>query len=59
MSEERVSVCRESLERQCGADTVGETVCRLVYQTQCNTRYKPMLIRSISFQDLTMTTQLL
>lgn len=42
VSEERVSVCRESLERQCGADTVGETVCRLVYQTQCNTRYNEM-----------------
>jgi len=42
VSEERISVCRDSLEKQCGADTVGETVCRVIYQTQCNTRYNEM-----------------
>ena len=38
VSEERISVCRDSLEKQCGEDTVGETVCKVIYQTQCNTR---------------------
>ena len=32
-------MCRDSLEKTCSEDTVGETVCRTVYQTQCNTRY--------------------
>ena len=40
VSKETVSVCRDSLEKHCDEDTVGkgETVCRTVYQTQCNTR---------------------
>lgn len=42
VSEERISVCRDSLEKQCGEDTVGETVCKVIYQTQCNTRYNEM-----------------
>jgi len=42
VSEETVSVCRDTLEKKCSEDTVGETVCRTVYQTQCNTRYNEM-----------------
>jgi len=42
VSTEKIEVCRDSLEKQCSNDTVGETVCRVVYQTQCNTRYNEM-----------------
>ena len=41
VSAETVQVCRDSLEKKCDEETVGqgETICRTVYQTQCNTRY--------------------
>jgi len=42
VTEEKVSVCRDSLEKSCSEDTVGETVCKTIYQTQCNTRYNEM-----------------
>ena len=42
VSAETVQVCRDSLEKKCDEETVGqgETICRTVYQTQCNTRYR-------------------
>lgn len=41
---ETISVCRDSLQKDCSDDAAGqgETICRTVYQTQCNTRYNEM-----------------
>jgi len=41
---ETISVCRDSLKKDCSDDAAGqgETICRTVYQTQCNTRYNEM-----------------